>query len=394
MRWLGVLTGRNVAALWLAFVVSLGIGSDFIANDVPLATHLEDRTYYPAFEEAWTGRTRLPAPPPLADSPADWEIWPPIPYNGSDSDLSITGYTPPLASTVAGPRGVHLLGTDALGRDVAAALVHGAGVATKVGIGATLIALVIGIILGGAAGFFGNDGLRVERATWVALIVGGGTGAIYGLLCLIPFFGVTEGGSTVMVCLLFTAVPAIFIYLILCRFAFFRCRVPLPADTIVLQLVEVFTGIPGLVLLIATTALIATPSVWTIAIIIGLLGWPRVVRYLRAELIRIRALPYIKAAYGSGVSRWRALWRHALPNALGPIMVLAAFMVGGAILLEAFLSFLGLGLPLNDPTWGSLLRRARERPEAWWLALFPGLMLTFTLLALQVLVDRQRWVRQ
>ena len=393
MRRRGVFTIRTAASLWLIVVVGLGLGSDFIANDRPLAVRVDGRTYFPALAEALTGRSQPSVAVPVTAPTTAWVIWPPIPYNGSDSDLSVTAYTPPFAYDQIGPRGVHLLGTDALGRDVAAALVRGAGVATRVGIGATLIALLIGITLGGIAGFFGNNGLQNSRAGYIAAVVGGGAGAGYGFLCLVPFFGVTGAGATMIITLVIGILLAGVIYLLLRRFAFFRHRVDLPADTFTLQLVEVFTGIPGLVLLIAATALIATPSVWTIVIIIGLLGWPQVVRYLRAELIRIRALPYIEAAYGSGVGRWRILWRHALPNALGPIVVLAAFMVGGAILLEAFLSFLGLGLPLNDPTWGGLLRRARERPEAWWLALFPGLLLTFTVLALQVLVDRQGWAR-
>ena len=111
--------------------------------------------------------------------------------------------------------------------------------------------------------------------------------------------------------------------------------------------------------------------------------WPTVARFVRAELLRIRSLPYIEAARGSGIGKWRLLFVHALPNAAGPVLVTAGFLVVAAILLEAFLSFLGIGIPNDVATWGAILRRSRAAPAAWWLAVFPGLLLTFTVLAIQ-----------
>jgi peptide/nickel transport system permease protein len=163
----------------------------------------------------------------------------------------------------------------------------------------------------------------------------------------------------------------------------------LPADSFFLQGVELFVNIPGLVLLIALIAVIDRPSIGIVVVVIGVLRWTFTGRYLRAELLRIRNLPYIEAARVSGVGRWRILFRHALPNALGPLLVVSSFGIGAAILLEAFLSFLGIGIPADQVTWGSLLRQSRAFPAAWWLALFPGLLLTLTVLAANLLGERE-----
>ena len=87
---------------------------------------------------------------------------------------------------------------------------------------------------------------------------------------------------------------------------------------------------------------------------------------------------YVEAARVLGLSEWRILWRHAAPNALGPVLIALAFGIAGAILLEAFLSFLGIGLSPEEVTWGTMLNVARSNFRAWWLALGPGLAIFFT----------------
>jgi peptide/nickel transport system permease protein len=99
---------------------------------------------------------------------------------------------------------------------------------------------------------------------------------------------------------------------------------------------------------------------------------------MRAELLKIRELEYIKAAEAMGFSRQRIIFRHALPNALGPVLITIAFGVAGAVLTESSLSFLGLGGGPNEITWGLLLKDARVNFSAWWLAVFPGLAIFVT----------------
>jgi peptide/nickel transport system permease protein len=113
-------------------------------------------------------------------------------------------------------------------------------------------------------------------------------------------------------------------------------------------------------------------------VIIGLIGWTSIARFIRAELLRIRNLSYIEAARAMGFSEFQILLKHAIPNALGPVLITLAFGIASAILLESTLSFLNIGVSDEDVSWGKLLSYARQREEAWWLAVFPGLAIFIT----------------
>jgi peptide/nickel transport system permease protein len=133
-------------------------------------------------------------------------------------------------------------------------------------------------------------------------------------------------------------------------------------------------------------AVVAKPSIYYVLLIIGCLRWTGIARLVRAEMLRIRDLQYIEAAKVLGLGKWRIWGRHALPNGLRPVWAALAFGMAGAILVEASLSFLGIGLPVETVTWGSLMRQlpaANLRP--WWLAVFPGLAIFMTVLAFNAL---------
>jgi peptide/nickel transport system permease protein len=107
-------------------------------------------------------------------------------------------------------------------------------------------------------------------------------------------------------------------------------------------------------------------------VIIGLITWTGIARFIRAELLRVRQLDFIDAAQSMGFSELRILFRHAIPNSLTPVLITIAFGIASAILIEAFLSFLGIGVSPSDVTWGSLLNLSRDSIKAWWLAILPG----------------------
>ena len=160
-------------------------------------------------------------------------------------------------------------------------------------------------------------------------------------------------------------------------------------DFIVMRGVEVLNSIPTLFLLLAIMAVVRTPSILYIMVIIGLVRWTGIARLVRAELLKVRQQDYILAARAMGFSSWRILFRHALPNSLSPVWTTLAFGIAGAILLEAFLSFLGIGLPVEEVTWGSLLRQiSGSNTRAWWLAVFPGLAIFITVLAFNLIGER------
>ncbi len=384
---------RRAAIAWLLGLLLVAVFADFLANDRPLVASVNGETRFPVLHEYGEELGLVGPYQPIVRNwkkiETAWALWPVVPYSAGASDLKNSNFKSPFDLQDTGARARHYLGTDKLGRDVLAGLIAGSRVAIFVGIGSLLISLLIGVPLGGVAGFFGNNNLRGTRAQWWGLSAGGLLGVLYSTVSLLPFFRIESIGLTVLLLVGGFLLGGWLLALLLRQIPFFRQPASFPADTVVLQAVELFVNIPGLVLLIALLAVINQPSLWVVVLVIGVLRWPFITRHLRGELLRIRSLPYIEAARVSGVSRWRILFRHALPNAIGPLLVVSAFGLGGAILLEAFLSFLGIGIPADEITWGSLLRASRSRPDAWWLAVFPGLLLTFTVLAANVLGERK-----
>ncbi|MFM7054526.1 MAG: ABC transporter permease, partial [Bacteroidota bacterium] len=122
-------------------------------------------------------------------------------------------------------------------------------------------------------------------------------------------------------------------------------------------------------------------------LLIGLTYWTEIARITRSEIMRIRGTDYIASAKSSGASPWRILFKQALPNALPVITVSLVACMASAILTESSLSFLGLGVPVDIVTWGSLLAGAREQFDAWWLVVFPGAMVFLTILSLNKIAD-------
>jgi peptide/nickel transport system permease protein len=143
------------------------------------------------------------------------------------------------------------------------------------------------------------------------------------------------------------------------------------------RLIEIIVCVPRLFLIITIVAVVK-PSIFWVMVIIGLTSWTGIARFIRAELLRVRNLEYIEAAQSLGYSNWRIMFKHAIPNSLSPVLIDIAFGIAGAILVEASLSFLGVGMPSDVVTWGRLLSLARQQSSAWWLAIFPGMMIFLT----------------
>ena len=163
-------------------------------------------------------------------------------------------------------------------------------------------------------------------------------------------------------------------------------KIPIPMDLLIMRLIEIMLSIPTLFLIIAMIAAFQTQSIFMIMVIIGLTTWTGIARLIRGELLKVRSLEYVEAAQALGFSEMRIVIRHAIPNALSPVLIALAFGVASAILTEAFLSFLGM-LPDDIVTWGSMLNSSRESTtgEAWWLAVFPGLAIFLTVTIMNLL---------
>jgi peptide/nickel transport system permease protein len=157
-------------------------------------------------------------------------------------------------------------------------------------------------------------------------------------------------------------------------------------DNILMRITEMFQILPQFFLAIIVVALFGS-SLWNIVFVIGILTWPVTARLLRAEFLTLRKREFVDAARALGMPDFDLIVREILPNALPPIIVNASLQISGAILLEASLSFLGLGDP-DSMSWGIMLHNAQEYfNRAWWMAAFPGMALFTTTLALNLAGD-------
>jgi len=161
-------------------------------------------------------------------------------------------------------------------------------------------------------------------------------------------------------------------------------------DDLVMGLTNIMLSIPSLIFALAIVALLG-PGLINVFIALGFTNWSYSCRVTRSQVLSARSLEYVQAARALGYGRTRLMFTQVLPNILGPILVIATLGVAGAILLEASLSFLGLGVQPPTPSWGSMLSQARDQLfTAPWVSIFPGLAIFGTVLGLNLLGDGLR----
>ena len=398
--------------LWiLGFLLFLTIFRDLLANGRPLYCRIDGVAYFPGIRSILTNPERPFIEKQLRDiqlipdqfeawkNPANFDtppVYAPIPFSpgefSSRNQLRF-GYPGKTHPGLPSEKFRHWLGTDAEGRDIAATIVSGARIALLTGSVAMVAAFFIGLLLGTLAGFFGDDSLYLKRGTWLISLSG---------LPFAWFYAVTvrqwektdsPGGVFLSAAIFFGIMLLFFISgSVLSRLIWFSKKTPLPVDMLVMRIAEVFSSIPRLIVLVVLAVAlrgVADASVWLMTALIGVFSWTGVAKFVRAELLRIRALDYVTAARGLGLSPSRILVRHALPNAMRPVYIAFAFGAAGAVLLEAYLSFLGFGgAAFRGISWGSLFineNSAANPLDTWWVTLFPGLMIFLAVSALNAL---------
>ena len=200
------------------------------------------------------------------------------------------------------------------------------------------------------------------------------------------FSRVLYGTRTSLLVAAFTAALAIGVGALLGMLAgYFRL-----VDAVLMRFMDGLMAIPAILLAIALVAALGA-QLWTVVVAIAIPEIPRVTRLVRAMVLTLREEPFVEAARALATPTPVILWRHILPNAMAPLIVQGTFVAASAVLTEAILSFLGLGLPADVPTWGSVMAGGRvqftERPD---VVLFPGLFLAVTVLAINLLGDGLR----
>ena len=266
--------------------------------------------------------------------------------------------------------GIYLFGTDDLGRDVFARMLQGAWVSLTVGFVAVGIAVLIGIFMGGVAGYFGQHYIRMDHLLWLAALVAG-IGLLvtgYHYTGLIILMGVA-GWPLLSACGKLSS-----------RADLLKKRI-FSIDTLIMRFVDIMLCFPSFFLILTVVALLPA-SIYNIMIIIGLTSWMGATRFVRAEFLSLREQDFVSAARALGLSNFRIIFRHMMPNAIAPVLVSATIGIATAILTEAGLSFLGFGVPPPHATWGNILSDGKRFIfDAPWLTFIPGFAILVVVLS-------------
>lgn len=273
--------------------------------------------------------------------------------------------------------GIFILGTDNLGRDVFSRMLQGSWVSLTVGFVAVGISVIIGIFMGGIAGYFGQD-----RISWYHILVAFimTIGAV--LLC----FGSVYPGAIILI----AGHVGLFGFFFLKRMwgdhsrpQWFRVLLKgaISIDTLIMRVVDIMLCFPSFFLILTVVALLPA-SIYNIMIVIGLTSWMGTTRFVRAEFLSLREQDFVTAARALGIGNLRIIFRHMMPNAIAPVLVSATIGIATAILTEAGLSFLGFGVPPPHATWGNILSGGKNFIfDAPWLTFIPGIVILIVVLS-------------
>lgn len=389
----------------LCLLLIVAMARDMIANDRPLWCRIGQEHFFPAVRSAFTwssGRNYVGTALENIENQRLWHTlpasdvtFPPIPFAPGAEQGGQRTLSPGSPSERFGSRFVHTLGTDDHGRDVAASMVSGARIAALTGIITIGIALSIGLLLGGLAGYFGDNRLRMRQGRLWFTLLSLPVAWFYAFPARAATLNATTNGNEALKsAAIFLSIILIFNLLgaSISRWSFFSRKITLPADLLIMRLGEVFTATPKLLVIVAVGALAARESQSTLLMLslIGAMSWPGVARFVRAELLRVREMDFMTAARGLGLSDARIILRHALPNALLAVLIASALGVASAILLEASISLLGYGQhTAREVSWGMLLHSANSNRHCWWLVLPPSIVICVIVLALNSIANQE-----
>lgn len=238
-----------------------------------------------------------------------------------------------LSQRLQPPSAEHPFGTDTIGRDILARTIYGGQISLLIGLSAVLVSIIIGVLVGAIAGYYGG---------WIDSILMRFTEAIF-------------------------TIPQLFLLLVMAKYLAGK--------------------IPEVQFLGRTLS----GSVIVIVGIIGLTSWMYLARIVRSEFLSLKEREFVVAAHTIGTGNWAIIFRHILPNTMAPIIVAATLGVANAILSEAYISFLGLGVQAPTATWGNMLDGAYNYVEsAPWLWIFPGTLIVLTVMSINFLGDGLR----
>jgi|GEM_PF-706770 len=358
----------------LLFFIMISFFAPLIANDKPIRVKTSNKTIYPILSSKSYKSTC---------NKEDCKILrTPIPFSAQTIDVRAMHAAP---GSLGGEelQYTHLLGTDGLGRDVTAALIYGSRTALWISVLAALLAFFIGCVYGLLIGYYGHDRVLVTYRQWIcSIVILLLTG--YGLLVISHLNQATILSDT----------NGAFLYMgmaLLVSSFFYYSRnmlskgkaIPVNLDGIGMRVVDLIKALPALFIVLFALQLVEQKRIYYLIILIAFLLWAGFARHARAEVWRMRSRASVQAALLAGKNDLWIFRHEILPFIVRPLFVSLAFSVAGAILLEATLSFLGIGMPVDHVSWGTLINDARNHNSSWWLLVFPGLCMLSLIWAIQ-----------
>ncbi|MEO0311045.1 MAG: hypothetical protein RIQ89_702 [Bacteroidota bacterium] len=357
---------------WLKAVLLISILSPILANDLPLVTTTKEGTLtFPAVKNIWIPRQQI-----TYNETSTFKISCAIPYAPLKSNLENTNLPPLFSNQTYHTNSmyinffkVHWLGTTKNGSDVLSNLLHGTRVSLWIGIMVSLISSFIGLVIGLGAGFYKD---KYFKLSWLQVFLILFSIFIFWFYCL---------RLTVSVYFhLFIATTICYAHTLLHRNLAkknSRKRISIPIHFLATRVIEIFTAIPKLILIL-TLSLFITKGTIAVITILSISYWPLIANLSRNLLDQLGQENYLQSGRLLYLPNLILLSKHALPMVAAVVLPMSITLIGFAILSEASLSYLGMGLASDTPTWGVLLQESRSNFSAWWVAVFPGLVIMYT----------------
>ncbi|MEM6803559.1 MAG: ABC transporter permease [Bacteroidota bacterium] len=370
---------------------------------MPIYVKYKGEQHFPIFKEKIDLRGK-----PQATHLIEWEeleaayiLWPPIPYKTSQNQdhatLSPSGDQITRKGEKLQGSKRHWLGSGRNGSDILAIIIHGSQRALGVGIFTMSIVFILGVLIGGLAGYYQDHKLFIKRIQlWLllpALVLAWfyafylrrfalGSEEVSGFIYL---------GNFLLSLLIALAIIGLFFFLgkKISWGKYFNQTIPLALDSLFSRFMEILQSIPSLLLIISLAAFFESKNIWFIMLIVALISWIGIARIIRSEMLSISQRPFIYAAKGLGISSRDILFKHLLPNSLMVIWPILALGMGSTILLESTLSFLQL-VEGSGASWGGLLTEGKLLRQHPWIALFPGISIFLTVYSFNILGERLR----
>lgn len=368
----------NIALVLVGIYMMVGLLAPLMATKYPYKLKVNDTTYYPAFEHFLSfyhikNATNLNRPDVL-EALNESKKGGLIGFEPNYIDIGNTRSKPPGTRSQENQQ-IHYLGTDDSGRDLLSNLIHGAFTSLTIAFSSVFLSLLLALLLALPSSYMGDKTLnftKINMAIFCLLMV-----LIAIMFFMVrPFSPIWDMSLGLRVLLFIT-------YGVVLTKVFSTKRtsvkmISLPLDSIMMRIIEFMKSIPKLLILLVIIATSSSMSPGKLSLIIALLIWPTFYRYIRASILEQKHSTLYESLQNLGYSDLRILVHHFLPKSLRTIMIPFVFSLISVILFEATLSFLGIGLGSSHISWGKVLSEARNNMSAWWLAVFPG-MVIFTL---------------